>query len=217
MGWLSEATSRGVVHAPEERCNWPRSGKTRSKIHAIAHDGSPVVRRQIRRAEVLKFSAKLKQPCLVGMEACASTHYWGRENGALRHEVQLTPPAYVKPSVKRGKTDAADAEASSEAVTRPTMLFVAVKSEEQQAALMLHKARDLLVRQRTMLINALRAHLGKYGIVKAQGPAGVTALLALVHEAQGVVPAYARSNQRRCCASSRSFDRRSASSYRCDR
>lgn len=147
--------------------------KNMFQVHAIAHDGSPVVRRQLRRAEVLKFFAKLKQPCLVGIEACASAHYWGREIGALGHEVRLMPPAYVKPYVKRGKTDAADAEAICEAVTRPTMRFVAVKSEEQQAALMLHKTRDLLVRQRTMLINALRAHLGEYGIVKAQGPAGV--------------------------------------------
>jgi transposase len=163
------------------------------QVHAIAHDGSPVVRRQLRRAEVLKFFVKVKQPCLVGMEACASAHYWGREIGALGHEVRLMPPAYVKPYVKRGKTDAADAEAIYEAVTRPTMRFVAVKAEEQQAALMLHKTPDLLVRQRTMLINALRAHLGEYGIVKAQGPAGVTALLALVQEAQDVIPAHARS------------------------
>lgn len=126
------------------------------QIHAIDAQGQPVVRRQLRRAEVLKFFANLP-PCLVGMEACASAHYWGREIGALGHQVRLMPPAYVKPYVKRGKTDAADAEAICEAVTRPTMRFVAVKSEEQQAALMLHKTRDLLVRQRTMLINALRA------------------------------------------------------------
>jgi len=162
------------------------------QIHAIDAAGQPVVRRQLRRAEMLKFFAKLP-PCLVGMEACASAHYWGREIGALGHQVRLMPPAYVKPYVKRGKTDAADAEAICEAVTRPTMRFVAVKSEEQQAALMLHKTRDLLVRQRTMLINALRAHLGEYGIVKAQGPAGVKSLLALMLEAQDAVPAHARS------------------------
>lgn len=162
------------------------------QVHAIDAQGQPVVRRQLRRAEVLKFFAKLP-PCLVGMEACASAHYWGRELGALGHQVRLMPPAYVKPYVKRGKTDAADAEAICEAVTRPTMRFVAVKSEEQQAALMLHKTRDLLVRQRTMLINALRAHLGEYGIVKAQGPAGVHSLLALVQEKQDTVPDHARS------------------------
>jgi len=162
------------------------------QVHAISAEGQPVIRRQLRRAEVLKFFAKL-DPCLVGMEACASAHYWGREIVALGHQVRLMPPAYVKPYVKRGKTDAADAEAICEAVTRPTMRFVALKSEEQQAALMLHKTRDLLVRQRTMLINALRAHLGEYGIVKAQGPAGVSSLLALVQEALGAIPAHARS------------------------
>jgi transposase len=162
------------------------------QVHAIDAQGQPIVRRQLRRAEVLKFFAKIP-PCLVGMEACASAHYWGREIGALGHQVRLMPPAYVKPYVKRGKTDAADAEAICEAVTRPTMRFVAVKSEEQQAALMLHKTRDLLVRQRTMLINALRAHLGEYGIVKAQGPAGVNSLLALVKEAQDAVPVHAQS------------------------
>ena len=162
------------------------------QVHAIDAAGQPVVRRQLRRAEALKFFAKLP-PCLVGMEACASAHYWGREIGALGHQVRLMPPAYVKPYVKRGKTDAADAEAICEAGTRPTMRFVAVKSEEQQAALMLHKTRDLLVRQRTMLINALRAHLGEYGIVKAQGPAGVKSLLALMLEAEDAEPAHARS------------------------
>lgn len=162
------------------------------QVHAVDAQGQPIVRRQLRRAEVLKFFAWLP-PCLVGMEACATAHHWGREIGALGHHVQLMPPAYVKPYVKRGKTDAADAEAICEAVTRPTMQFVAVKSEEQQAALMLHKTRDLLVRQRTMLINALRAHLGEYGIVTAQGPAGVNSLLALVQEAQDAVPVHARS------------------------
>jgi transposase len=165
------------------------------QVHVIDAQGQPIVRRQLRRAEVLKFFAKIP-PCLVGMEACASAHYWGREISALGHQVRLMPPAYVKPYVKRGKTDAADAEAICEAVTRPTMRFVAVKSEEQQAALMLHKTRGLLVRQRTMLINALRAHLGEYGIVKAQGPAGVNSLLALVQEAQDAVPVHAQSDLR---------------------
>ncbi|MFZ1828389.1 MAG: IS110 family transposase [Candidatus Competibacteraceae bacterium] len=162
------------------------------QVHAIDLQGQPVVRRQLRRVEVLKFFTKLP-PSLVGMEARASAHYWGREIGALGHQVRLLPPAYVKPYVKRGKTDAADAEAICEAVTRPTMRFVAVKSEEQQAALVLYKTHDLLVRQRTMLINALRAHLGEYGIVKAQGPAGVNSLLALVQEALDAVPTHARS------------------------
>lgn len=134
------------------------------QIHAIDAQGLPVVRRQLRRVEVLKFFAKLP-PCLVGMEACASAHYWGRAIGALAHRVRLMPPAYVQPYVKRGKTDAANAGAICEAVTRLTMRFAAVKSEEQQAALMLQKTRDHLVRQRIMQINALRAHLGEYGIV----------------------------------------------------
>jgi len=117
----------------------------------------------------------------------------GRKLLALGHDVRLMPPAYVKPYVKRGKTDAADAEAICEAVTRPTMRFVAVKSVDQQAVLMLHKTRDLLVRQRTALINALRAHLSEYGIVTSKGPGGVTALMKLLHEGQEKLPAYARS------------------------
>ena len=119
----------------------------------------------------LAFFARLP-PCLVGMEACATAHHWGRELIKLGHTVKLMPPAYVKPYVKRGKTDAADAEAIAEAVTRPTMRFVAVKSMDQQAALMLHKIRDLLVRQSTMLINALRGHLAEFGVVTARGPVG---------------------------------------------
>jgi transposase len=117
------------------------------QVHAIDADGKVLVRRQLRRAEVLKFLATLPQ-CLVGMEACASAHHWGRELLALGHDVRLMPPAYVKPYVKRGKTDAADAEAICEAVTRPTMRFVAVKSVDQQAVLILHKTRDLLIRKR---------------------------------------------------------------------
>lgn len=162
------------------------------QVHAIGADGKVLVRRQLRRAEVLKFFSSLP-PCRVGMEACASAHHWGRELLAIGHDVRLMPPAYVKPYVKRGKTDAADAEAICEAVTRPTMRFVAVKSVEQQAVLMLHKTRDLLVRQRTALINALRAHLSEYGIVTSKGPGGVTALMKLVHEEQEKLPIHARS------------------------
>ncbi len=136
------------------------------QVHAIDADGKVLVRRQLRRAEVLKFFAALPS-CLVGMEACASAHHWGRELLALGHDVRLMPPAYVKPYVKRGKTDAANAEAICEAVTRPTMRFVALKSGDQPAPLMLHKTRNLLIRQRTALINALRAHLSEYGIVTA--------------------------------------------------
>jgi transposase len=162
------------------------------QVHAIGSDGAVLVRRKLRRAEVIGFFTDLPG-CVVGMEACASAHHWARELIALGHEVRLMPPAYVKPYVKRGKTDAADAEAICEAVTRPTMRFVAVKSVEQQAVLMLHKSRDLMVRQRTMLINALRGHLAEYGIVTGIGAGGVTAMLKALHERQEELPAHARS------------------------
>lgn len=126
------------------------------------------------------------------MEACASAHHWGREFIALGHHVRLMPPAYVKPYVKRGKTDAADPKAICEAVTRPSMRFVALKSREQQGVLMLHKTRDLLVRQRTALINALRAELAELGLITATGPGGVKALASLVHEQQADLPSHAR-------------------------
>ena len=138
------------------------------QAHAIGADGKVLVRRQLRRAEVPKSFSTLPR-CLAGMEACASAHHWDRELVALGHDVRLMPLAYVKPYVQRGKTDAADADAICEAVTRPTMRFVAVKSVDQQAVLMLHKTRDLLVRQRTALINALQAHLSEYGIVTSKG------------------------------------------------
>jgi transposase len=162
------------------------------QIHAIGADGKVLIRRQVRRSEMLKFFSSLPQ-CLVGMEACASAHHWGRELLTLGHDVRLMPPAYVKPYVKHGKTGAADAEAICEAVTRPTMRFVAVKTVEQQAVLMLHKTRDLLVRQRTALINALRAHQAEYGIVTTKGLGGVSSLMKLLHQEQNTLPAYARS------------------------
>ena len=118
------------------------------QVHGANAEGSPVFNRKLRRGEVLRFFEKLP-PCLVGMEACGTAHYWAREIAALGHEVRLIPPAYVKPFVKRGKTDAADAEAIAEAVTRKTMRFVPVKTARQQAATMVLKTRALLVRQRT--------------------------------------------------------------------
>lgn len=157
------------------------------QVHGVAVTGAVAFRKQLRRSQVLSFFEALPA-CLIGIEACASAHYWARELAALGHEVRLMPPAYVKAYVKRGKTDAADAEAIAEAVTRPTMRFVAVKTKAQQAVLMLHKTRDLLVRQRTMLINALRGHLGEFGIVTPQGSAGVQAALRALHLEQGVLP-----------------------------
>ena len=138
------------------------------QVHGIDAVGTVVVREALRRAQVLPFFARL-EPCLIGIEACGTSHHWARELTALGHEVRLMPPAYVKPYVKRGKTDASDAEAICEAVTRPTMRFVAVKSRAQQAALSMHRARDLLVRQRTQLVNMMRGLLAEFGIDIPEG------------------------------------------------
>ncbi len=138
------------------------------QVHAIDDVGEVVVRRALRRRQVVPFFSKL-EPCLIGVEACGTSHFWARELCQLGHEVKLMPPAYVKPYVKRGKTDAGDAEAICEAVTRPTMRFVAIKSREQQAMLALHRARALLVRQRTQLVNMIRSQLAEFGIVLAKG------------------------------------------------
>ena len=154
--------------------------------------GRPVVRKTLRRGQVLVFFARLS-PCLIGLEACASAHYWARELQVLGHEVRLIPPQYVKPFVKTNKNDAADAEAICEALVRPTMRFAAVKSAEQQSVLMLHRARELLVRQRTMLINALRGHCGEFGIVAAQGAPKVAALIEVIEKPEDDrLPALAR-------------------------
>jgi transposase len=161
------------------------------QVHGSDAEGKVLVRRRLRRVEVLEFFASAKA-CLVGMEACASAHHWAREIAKLGHEVRLMPPAYVKPYVKRGKTDAADAEAIAEAVTRPTMRFVPVKTTDQQSALMLHKTRDLLVRQRTALINALRGHMGELGIVVPQGAQKVPGLVEALRAAGEEVPELAR-------------------------
>ncbi|GGF51727.1 IS110 family transposase [Aliidongia dinghuensis] len=133
------------------------------QVHGVDAAGEVVVRKALRRAQVLPFFAKLP-PCLVGMEACGTSHHWARELAGLGHTVKLMPPAYVKAYVKRGKTDAADAEAICEAVTRPTMRFVPIKSREQQAALSMHRARNLLVKQRTQLVNMMRGLLAEFGI-----------------------------------------------------
>jgi len=149
------------------------------QVHGIDADDKVVVRKQLRRSHVMAFFEGLA-PCLVGMEACATAHHWARELTKLGHEVRLMPAKDVKAYVKRNKNDAADAEAICEAVRRPTMRFVQVKSAEQQGQLMQHRTRDLLMRQRTQLINALRAHLAELGIVAAQGREGVKQLLATV-------------------------------------
>ncbi len=138
------------------------------QVHGVDATGQVIVRRSLRRSQMLPFFAKLP-PCLVGIEACGTSHHWARELTKLGHEVRLMPPAYVKPYVKRGKTDAADAEAVCEAVTRPTMRFVPVKSPEQQAALSMHRTRDLLVKQRTQMVNMIRGLLAEFGIDIAKG------------------------------------------------
>jgi len=162
------------------------------QVHGVDAEGETVVRKKLRRSEVIAFFSAVP-PCLVGMEACASAHHWARELVALGHTVKLMPPAYVRPYVKRGKNDAADAEAMCEAVTRPTMRFDPVKSAEQQAVLMLHRSRDLLIRQRTMLVNALRGHLAELGIVAAQGSCKLPALIdAVCNEEDARIPAVAR-------------------------
>jgi transposase len=165
--------------------------KTVFQAHGAAADGSVVFRRKLSRAQLLKFLGGLS-PCVVAMEACASAHHWGRVIGELGHEVRLIPPAYVKPFVKRQKNDAADAEAIAEAASRPTMRFVAVKSEAQQAAAMAYRTRDLLVRQRTQTINALRAHLAEHGIVAPTGPAHVGRLTVAADAEDGPLPADVR-------------------------
>jgi transposase len=162
------------------------------QAHGVDAAGRAVLRRRLGRTEVLDFFRALP-PCLVGIEACGTAHHWAREIRALGHEVRLIPAVYVKPYVKRGKTDAADAEAICEAVTRPTMRFVPVKTSEQQALLVLHRTRDLLVRQRTALVNALRGHLAEFGIVAPQGMSRVADLLAvLLGEDEATLPPLAR-------------------------
>ena len=162
------------------------------QVHGADSEGRPVLRKRLRRAKLLPFFADLP-PCLVGMEACASAHHWARELQALGFEVRLIPPQYVRPFVKTNKNDAADAEAICEAVTRPTMRFAAAKSAEQQSVLMLHRVRELLVRQRTMLINALRGHCAEFGIVVAQGAPKVEELIAIIEDADDTrLPSVAR-------------------------
>jgi transposase len=152
------------------------------QVHGVDAGGRVVIRRQLKRRYVLTFFQKLA-PCLIGIEACASSHHWSRELQALGHTVRLMPPAYVKPYVKRHKNDATDAEAICEAVTRPNMRFVATKTPEQQSCLTLHRTRHLFIRQQTSVINVIRAHLAEFGIVAPVGRNGVEQLLGIVADA----------------------------------
>ena len=166
------------------------------QVHGIGTAGKVLLRRQLRRSEVIGFFKKLS-PCLVGMETCATAHHWPRELTKIKHTSKLMPPIYVMPYVKRGKTNAAVAEAIAEAVTRPTMRFVAVKTIDQQAVLMTHKVRELLVRQRTALFNALRGHLAEFGIVAAQGSVGLKDAIAQFQAERANSPTMAQSALRR--------------------
>jgi transposase len=169
-------------------------GKSVFQVHGVDQQGTVVVERRLTRARLLAFFAK--QPaCLVGMEACAAAHHWGRELQKLGHQVKLMPPRYVKPYVKRQKNDAADAEAICEAVTRPTMRFVEIKSCEQQGVLVLHRVRLMLTRQRTALSNAIRGHMAEYGLVAPVGRNGLQRLIAIIADQHDErLPAMARAS-----------------------
>ena len=165
-------------------------GKSYFQVHGLESESGVAMTRKLSRAKVLGFFAGLA-PCRVGLEACGSAHYWARELRAMGHAVVLIPPSYVKPYVKRGKNDAADAAAICEAMSRPEMRFAPIKSADQQAVLMLHKTRELLIKQRTMSVNALRGHLLEFGLVAVRGRSGVEGLIALALE-DGELPQEAR-------------------------
>lgn len=162
------------------------------QVHGVDAEGGVVIRQKLTRARLLKFFGKLA-PCLVGIEACGTSHHWARELIELGHDVRLMPPSYVKPYVKRQKNDMADAEAICEAVTRPTMRFVPVKSPEQQSVMVLHRTRSILIRQRIQISNAIRSHMAEFGMAAAVGRQGLQALIAIVEDSSDVrVPGEAR-------------------------
>jgi transposase len=150
--------------------------KNSFQLHALIDESGKALRRRLSRSKMLEFFARIER-CSIGMEACGSAHYWARELASMGHEVRLIPPTYAKPYVKRGKNDAIDAEAICEAMSRPGMRFIPIKTEEQQATLMMHKTRELLVKQQTMTINALRSHLAEFGLVVAKGAGRVGELV----------------------------------------
>ena len=159
------------------------------QVHAIPSEDGLALKRKLKRSKMHEFFSQI-EPSLIGMEACGSAHYWARELKTMGHEGLLMPPAYTKPYVKRGKNDAVDAEAICEAVSRPGMRFVPIKSAEQQATLMLHKTRELMIKQQTMCINAVRGHLSEFGIVVAKGIGRVGELLELA-DADASLPEFA--------------------------
>jgi transposase len=165
-------------------------GKNYFQIHGLESEGGQSISRKVKRLKMREFFAQIG-PCRVGMEACGSAHYWARELVAMGHEVVLIPPAYIKPYVKRGKNDAVDAAAICEAMSRPDMRFVPIKTADQQALLMLHKTREMFVKQRTMSVNALRGHLAEFGVVAAKGIGRVDELLAEA-EADTALPQIAK-------------------------
>ena len=160
------------------------------QVHGVNATEQPVLRKQLRRGQVERFFSTLP-PTRIGIEACGAAHHWARVLQALGHEVKLLPPQYVRPYVKRGKNDAADAEAICEAMSRPSMRFVPVRAAENQADLMLHGARDLLVKQQTMLVNSIRGHAAEFGITGAAGPSNIGRLMERI-ASSGSVPELAR-------------------------
>ncbi len=162
------------------------------QVHGVDAEGRVVIRQRLTRRRLLPFFARLPH-CLIGIEACATSHHWARELRGLGHDVRLMPPSYVKPYVKRQKNDAADAEAICEAVQRPTMRFVELKTVEQQSILMLHRVRLMLTRQRTQTGNAIRAHLAEFGLVAPIGRKGLASLLDIIaDESDARLPATTR-------------------------